>query len=160
MEIRFATEQDAETIAALNEGVQRIHAEAHPHLFRPASPETFSVSYVRQLLSNPDTRMFMACEQGEPVGYLYAQVVHRPEAAHRHAWVHLQLHQMAVAEAHRRAGCGRALIQAAVGYARAQGIATVTCEVWSFNAPSRALISQLGFRPYAESFWLDARERD
>ena len=42
LKVRAATVDDADTISSLNDEVQNVHAEALPHLFKPASRETFS----------------------------------------------------------------------------------------------------------------------
>ena len=55
MDIRLATPQDAESIAALNAAVQQVHADALPHLFKPPSAETFPAALVRHLLADPNT---------------------------------------------------------------------------------------------------------
>ena len=40
LEVRAATVDDADTISSLNDEVQNVHADALPHLFKPASKET------------------------------------------------------------------------------------------------------------------------
>jgi ribosomal protein S18 acetylase RimI-like enzyme len=122
MDVRLATLNDAEIIAALNAEVQTVHAEALPHLFKPASPETFPASFVRQLLTDPDTCLFLGFLHDEPIGYLYAQIIRRPETALRHAWERLHIHHIAVQRSRHRRGCGHALMQAVVQCAKEHGI--------------------------------------
>ena len=118
MDIRLATPNDAESIAALNAAVQQVHADALPHLFKPPSAETFSASLVRQLLADPHTYIFIASAHGAPVGYIYAQIIRREETSLRYAWDRLYIHHLSVHQASQRQGVGQALIQAAVRVAK------------------------------------------
>ena len=86
MDIRLATLNDAESIAALNAAVQHVHADALPHLFKPPSAETFPASLVRQLLADPNTYIFIASANDAPVGYLYGQILRRAETSLHYAW--------------------------------------------------------------------------
>ena len=86
MDIRLATLNDAESIAALNAEVQHVHADALPHLFKPPSEETFPASLVRQLLADPNTYIFIASANDAPVGYLYGQILRRAETSLHYAW--------------------------------------------------------------------------
>jgi ribosomal protein S18 acetylase RimI-like enzyme len=155
MDVRLANLNDAKIISALNTEVQTVHAEALPHLFKPTSPETFPASFVRHLLADPDTCIFIGSLHDEPVGYLYAQIIRRPETALRHAWERLHIHHISVHQAHHRRGCGQALIQAVVQFAKEQGITTITLDAWSFNTPARTFFATQGFSVYNENMWLD-----
>jgi GNAT superfamily N-acetyltransferase len=155
MDVRLATLSDAELISALNAEVQTVHAEALPHLFKPASPETFPVSVVRQWLAEPDTRIFIGSLHDEPIGYIYAQIIRRPETALRHAWERMHIHHISVHRSQQRRGCGHALIQAVVQCAKEHGITTITLDVWSFNTQARSFFAMEGFTVYNENMWLD-----
>ena len=155
MDIRLATLDDAEVISALNAEVQKIHAEALPHLFKPASPEAFPASFVPQLLADPDVCIFIGFVQGEPVGYVYAQIIRRTETALRHSWERLHIHHISVNRTHQRRGCGDALMQAIVQFAKEHEFATLTLDVWSFNTKARAFFAAQGFTVYNENMWLN-----
>src|SRR5262249_32657583 len=155
MDVRLAILNDAEIIAALNAEVQTVHAEALPHLFKPASPETFPTSFVRQLLADPDTCFFISSLHDEPVGYLYAQIIRQQETALRYAWERLHIHHISVHRTQHRRGCGHALIQAAVQFAKEYGITTITLDVWAFNTQARSFFAMQGFTVYNENMWLD-----
>jgi ribosomal protein S18 acetylase RimI-like enzyme len=154
MDIRLATPNDAETIAALSAIVQQVHVDALPHLFKPPSPETFSASLVRQLLADPDTSIFLGYVNETPAGYLYAQILRREETALRSAWDHLYIHHIAVHQAYQRHGVGQALIQAVLRFATDHGLATIALDVWSFNTTARAFFAAQGFTVYREHMWL------
>lgn len=56
--------------------------------------------------------------------------------------------ELAVLEAFRRRGLGRALLRAAEAAALRQGAATIRIEVLAANAPARDLYAAEGFRPF------------
>jgi len=154
MDIRLATPNDAESIAALNAAVQQVHADALPHLFKPPSAETFSASLVRQLLADPHTYVFIASAQGVPVGYIYGQIIRRAVTSLRYALDRLYLHHLSVNQAAQRQLVWEALIQARVRVAQDHGIATIALDVWTVNTKARAFFAAQGFTVYQETLWL------
>ena len=154
MDIRLATPNDAEIISALNAEVQQVHADALPHLFKPPSEETFSAAFVRPLLVDPNTYIFIGSANGAPVGYIYAQIIRRAETSLRYAWDRLYIHHLSVNQAYQRHGVGQALIHAVVRVAKDQGISTIALDVWSLNTKARAFFAAQGFTVYQETLWL------
>lgn len=57
----------------------------------------------------------------------------------------LEIKALAVSPAHRRRGVGRALMEAAIGEARATGAQRLNLRVLSHNAEARALYARCGF---------------
>lgn len=78
---------------------------------------------------------------GSLLGYIALRRPHPiPASAHVR-----EINGLAVDPAARRLGVGRALVQAAIAEARAQGAARLTLRVLSVNAPARALYASCGF---------------
>jgi ribosomal protein S18 acetylase RimI-like enzyme len=109
---------------------------------------------VRQLLAEPNTYIFIASENGAPVGYIYAQIIRRAETSLRYAWDRLYIHHLSVNQAAQRQGVGQALIQAVVRVAKAHGIATIALDVWALNTKARSFFAAQGFTVYQETMWL------
>jgi len=160
MDIRLATTQDAEIISALNAEVQKVHADALPHLFKPPSQETFPSSLVRQLLADPTTYIFIADSNGTPVGYIYTQIIRRAESHLRYALDRIYIHQISVDQAYQRHGVGQELLQTVVGLAKEHGISSIALDVWSFNTQARAFFASQGFNVYNENMWLHLNEQE
>lgn len=151
--IRQAVQADAEMLAQLNSEVQQVHAEARPDIFKPAGDlEPFINDFHGRLLANPDGRMLIIEVEGEPVGYVYAQVSTRPETAYGYGRSSVHIDQIGVKTPHQGQGYGRALIEAVFAMARAQGISRVTLSSWGFNTQAHAFFNKCGFKPYTHNF--------
>ena len=158
MEIKLAVANDAEVISALNSEVQQLHADLFPELFKPPSAETFPAVLVGQLLADPTTYIFIGYLDGQPVGYIYSQIIRRAETSLRYAWDRLYVHHLGVKQAYQGQGVGKALIQAVVNLAKAQGITMIALDVWSSNTKARAFFAAQGFTVYNENLWLHLSE--
>ena len=120
--VRKATTVDAEALSSLNADVQTIHWSALPTRFKPPGPDTFPPTAAAALLAQPDNLVFIAEVDSLPVGYAYAEVIHRPETAFNYADDLVYLHHISVRPSYRRQGVGRALMDAVRSAASERGI--------------------------------------
>ena len=93
--------------------------------------DPWSENMLREELHNPLSRWFVLTQDGDVAGYLATLEVH--------------ITNVAVLPSCRRKGLGRALLSAAIGYARGQGAFCLTLEVRESNAPAIALYRAFGF---------------
>ena len=157
MEVRRATPADAKLIQELNRDVQQLHADAYPHLFKQPGPDTCSPASIVALMADPEVYYYVASTAGgEPVGYAYAQVVHRAEMPLRYAWDMVYIHQIAVKPAHRRQGYARRLFAEVRRLARERGISRIELDFWSFNAGAWAFYASEGMTVCMERMVLDS----
>lgn len=154
MPIRKATKHDAASISTLNADVQKLHADAHPHLFKQPSPELFSREAAEELLTNPDNCIYLAEVDGKAVGYIYAEVRHASENPFFHARSQVYVHQLSVKPDHQKQGHGEKLIQAVKDLAQEQGITTIGLDVWSFNTQASRFFESQGFTVFNQRMWL------
>ena len=152
--VRRATEADAHTLSQLDIHVHSIHHEAHPHLFKPAGPESFAVHEIEELLTDGNVHMFIAEVDGRPAGYVFAEVQRRAPSGAFHAREEVYIHGITVEPEFQRHGCGAALIWAVREVARAEGIPTVALDSWSFNRKAIAFFERQGFVAYNQRMWL------
>jgi diamine N-acetyltransferase len=151
--IRTATVADAALLSALNADVQAMHAQAMPWWFKPPGPETFPAAAAAALLARSENLVLIAEVASEPVGYVYAEVVQRPEDSFRYAYRMLYLHHLSVRPAWQRRGIGEALLEPVRKAATERGIALVGLDVWSFNEEARAFFRRQGFVTFNERMW-------
>lgn len=154
MQIRPATVDDASSISTLNAEVQELHAQALPHIFRPPSSGAFPPGEVAQWFESPSNQVFLACEGGVAVGYIWASLVSRPETSYRYAMDLVYINHLVVQAAYRRKGVGQALVEKVMSLAREKGISMVQLDVWSFNEQARAFFQRQGFTTFNERMWI------
>lgn len=145
MAVRRATVDDAELIASLNADVQAIHAAALPSRFKAASAEAFDRAETVDLLTDPANLVFIADVDGEPAGYVYAEIIRRPETSLVYAYEMIYIHHISVRPAHRRRGVGTALIETLRAARRELNIGDLALDVWLFNDGARAFFRRHGF---------------
>lgn len=133
-------------VAKLNRHVHDLHVAAEPadfHVTEAVEVEAFFA----MVLSNPMHLVFVA-EASEPVGYIWADEMHRPRNAFTNERHLAYVHHVAVDATHRRAGVGSSLLRAVESEARARGLADIALDHWSFNSEASAFFSSLGFESY------------
>ena len=153
MEIRLANPNDAETISFLNADVQKIHATALPHLFKPPSRDTFPPSAVMELLSNPSNYIYIGQLDGKDIGYIYAEVRNLPETPFRYAMSMIYIHHVSLKPEYQHKGFGKLLIEAIKVLAREIDISLIALDVWSFNIKAHAFFEKQGFKNFNDRMW-------
>jgi GNAT superfamily N-acetyltransferase len=100
---------------------------------------------LEQLLALPDRAVVLVARDAAEVviGMVTAQLVVSTAEGAPSAWVE----DMVVANAHRRGGVGRALIDAALTWARKKGATRAQLLVDLDNAPALAYYERLGWQP-------------
>lgn len=153
--IRRATTADAAVLSLLNNDVQRLHADALPHIFKQPSSATFPVSKVVELIGEPDNIFFLAEADREAVGYAWAEICRRPENAAQFARNSILVHHISVQPAHQQNGHGERLVAAVKALAKAEKISTVTLDTWSFNRSAHTFFERQGFSTYNHRLWME-----
>jgi ribosomal protein S18 acetylase RimI-like enzyme len=149
MKLRPATSQDFELFRELNAEVQSLHAEAVPNLFKPASEMSLSQADFDKLIANPEMKITIAeSEDGKALGYVFTQILNRPENPYRYGSKMLYINHLAVRTEARKQGVGKALMIHAVAEGKASGISRIELDVWSFNEKAVSVFKNFGFETY------------
>lgn len=154
MEIRLAVTGDAETVSELNNTVQALHNEALPHIFKTASTETFPASRIADLMADEENYFYLAFENNQPAGYIYVQILQKPETALKYTRDMLMIHQISVKQEFQKSGAGKMLIETALALANEKDITHIELDVWSFNENARDFFSRQGFTVFNSRMWL------
>ena len=153
-QIRPARAADAAAIAALHREVHRLHADALPHFFQPATGDTLPSQTIHLWLASADKRFLVAEEAGGLVGYILLEIRHRPETPATQAFDLLYIEQIGVKAAARQRGIGAQLVAAAKALARKEQITTLALDVWEFNEPARRFFTGQGFTTFNQRMWM------
>lgn len=153
MMIRRATYSDAEILSRLNLDVQRLHARALPHLFKTPHSADFALQFMQDQLADPNNIFYIAQQDGEDIGYVFARLIERTENAFMYGWKYLYIDQISVKASHRGIGCGRQLMETVFQLAKQEGIRRIALETWSFNQDAQAFFTKLGFEAINFHMW-------
>ncbi|MEM7131447.1 MAG: GNAT family N-acetyltransferase [Chloroflexota bacterium] len=154
MDVRQATIADAEILSALNADVQKLHADAHPQLFKQPSDQTFPPSAALDVLNDPNAYIYIGKVKGEAVGYIYAEIRTSPENDFRYEMRRVSIHDISIKPDHQKKGYGERLIQSVKMLAQKHDITMVILDVWSFNTNARSFFAEQGFTAFNERMWL------
>jgi len=104
-------------------------------------PDDVQAVLVERLRAHPTTLVFLAFDDGAPVGIATCFLGFSTFAARPL----VNVHDLHVSQTHRRRGVGRALLAAVETEARALGCCKLTLEVQEGNHTARALYQSYGF---------------
>jgi len=154
MEIRRATQAHVPAIASLNNTVQRMHAEEHPHIFKYPTDPAEMEAFFAQKVDQEGNLVFVAVpEDGEIAGYIWAAIEYRSENPFKFARGVMYIHQIAVAPEQRRSGAGSGLIRRVEECAHEHRLQTLALDSWMFNMGAHEFFRTLGFTEYRVDMW-------
>ena len=107
-------------------------------------PEAGYARFLGSQLDRPDVAIFVAEDQEEVVGYVYAGIepISWKELRDKCGYVH----DLVVDDTHRRRGLGTALMQAALAWMTERGLPRVVLWTAQPNETAQRLFDRLGFR--------------
>jgi GNAT superfamily N-acetyltransferase len=139
---------DVAALGELNAGVQELHARAQPATFR-APDAAAAASYFRERLAAPNVLVLLAEEDGQELGYLYAEEQYRETDTFLRSSKMLYIHHLGIRVDRRRSGVGRILMAAAEQRAVSRGLDTLLLSTGSFNTDAQQFFARLGYEPYS-----------
>jgi GNAT superfamily N-acetyltransferase len=147
MTIRRATESDAPALGRLGGLLLRAHYEFDRRRFMAPGddPESGYASFLRAQMREEDVAIFVAEQDGDVVGYVYAGL--EPQS-----WKELRdacgfIHDVIVDATGRRIGVATALVEAAAAWLKTLGAPRVMLWTAQPNEAAQRLFARLGFRP-------------
>ncbi|MBX3178167.1 MAG: GNAT family N-acetyltransferase [Candidatus Hydrogenedentes bacterium] len=153
--IRRATFDDYDAACALYRTVDNYHLELYPSIFQevdgPARPrERFEAK-----LSDPLKAVFVAAHRGELCGLADVTEEEAPPYPMFKPARIARIDNLVVAEAYRRRGIARALLEAVRGWASEHALGRIQLSVYSKNTDALAFYEDAGFSPLVMKLELD-----
>jgi ribosomal protein S18 acetylase RimI-like enzyme len=146
MNIRRAERRDLLAVGKLGAMLMRTHYafDAQRFLAAGEGAERGYASFLGSMLDSPDACIFVAEENGEVTGYVYA-------ALEPLSWKELRgpagfIHDIAVRDEARRSGVATRLLEAAVAWLREHDAPRVILWTAAPNAAAQGLFRRIGFR--------------
>lgn len=156
--IRAARRDDYEGLCAVMRELDVFHANALPHFFHPIEEPARSLQWFIDMLENPEALLLVAEHDGMIVGVLSGLVRQNPDLPMFVPRRWLVVDNVAVLNAFRRMGIGRALMQQAHTWAQEQRLAEVELSVWEFNAEAITFYEELGYTMIVRRLWKGLEE--
>jgi GNAT superfamily N-acetyltransferase len=153
MNVRQAIPANAPWLSSLCMDVQRLHAQHHPDIFKVPESEVFAVSFFEEMLADPAVTVFIAEEDGIPVGYVLCRLIERAENPFRLAMRFLDIDQISVRPAVQGTGVGSALMKEAEGLATKLNVHRIHLNSWSFNTHAHKFFEKMKFEKFNHRFW-------
>lgn len=144
MNIRLADSADVPALLNLLLQVGHVHHVIRPDIFNDNATK-YDTQALLALLQDADRPVFVA-EDGEVLGYCFC--VHREYDGKSVSTGRRELYidDLCVDEKHRGQGIAKALFAYVGNYARKQGIAFVTLNVWCGNESAMAFYEAMGMK--------------
>jgi GNAT superfamily N-acetyltransferase len=105
------------------------------------------------MLADPSVSIFIAEEDGKPVGCIVCKLVERPENPFAFAARILLIDQVSVLPSAHGKGVGTALMQRAESLAKELNVQRIQLDSWDFNLNAHAFFEHLGFQKFNFRFW-------
>ena len=148
MNIRQATIDDAKIIAELNTHVHQVHVDALPDIFKPPAVDDEMVALNIDRMRNEDSVTYIAEDEGQAIGYIYALVLHRPENPFSYERHTILVDAMSVNSDYYGTGVADMLMQSVKDFASEQGVKRIILDVWAFNGRAKRFYEKQGFTTY------------
>jgi ribosomal protein S18 acetylase RimI-like enzyme len=155
--VRPARAADRDALLELWREVDELHAELQPGFFRPDYERVAHVTErVRAAqLSSWQSLLVADDADGLVCGLAWLQIYDTPPSASMVQRRRVHVEDLVVARARRRAGCGRALLEAGAAWARQRGAEQLLLTVWAGNHEAELFYQSLGYRPISQVLGTD-----
>lgn len=148
MKITDIPASEAHRLLPLLHDVHALHVAQQPERYTAHPADADLATWLQHWLSQ-DNVFALGAEspQGALLGYAIWELEQRPALPVRAAETRAMLHHIAIAEAWRRMGVGKALISTLKERATEQGATVVATTYAPFNTASGALMQSMGMEP-------------
>jgi diamine N-acetyltransferase len=153
MIVRPAAPYDYKQLCGVIKEVDDFHSAAIPRFFRPNLGAARPLQWLMDILNNTEMNLLVAEEDGKIVGFLWGILRNAPDTPFHTPRRYLLVDMLGVTESHRGKGIGRALMEAAEKWAKAQGVTQVELTMWDFNEGARAMYDKMGYETVQRRLW-------
>jgi GNAT superfamily N-acetyltransferase len=129
-----------------------LHARIASPFFKAPEPTELEVG----LVCGPSQQTLVALTPRDTViGLCRVRLYETPARSHMRRALRALVEDLVVAPRHRRSGVGRALLEGASEWARAQGASQLILTLWEGNQPAQRFYERLGYRCMSRVLGID-----
>jgi ribosomal protein S18 acetylase RimI-like enzyme len=143
--IRPATVADVPALYRLMQGMQTLHAGAHPEVFKATLDSEPTTAFFTEVLSNDRNIVLVAETSDAIIGYLWCQERLPADSFYARTAHTAYINHLSVDPSHRRRGIGEALVERVMAELKERDVVRVGVDYWTFNRPARSFFASLGF---------------
>lgn len=152
--VRVESEATAATLASLNRHVHDWHVKAYPKVSKDID-DVGMEHYFESSLRKPGYYHYVACVEGQAIGFVQAEVRVTGETSFRRPQTVVFVHIIVVRPDYRGRGVGRMLMEKVFDLAAQNGISRVELDHWAGNESASRFFSQSGFKAYRQFMCLE-----
>lgn len=143
--IRRAINTDIPTLDKLLYQVNNIHNETRPDLFI-ANKKKYNDEELLRIISNNETPIFVAEENGEVLGYAFCIHKYMPKGGNMTNIKTLYIDDLCIDENARGKGIGKMLYNYVLDYAKQNGFYNISLNVWAENKSAIGFYEKIGLK--------------
>jgi ribosomal protein S18 acetylase RimI-like enzyme len=143
--VRPATPGDYDDLCTVLDEVDDLHRDSLPYIFQKPGGPVREREYLLKLMTGDDTGLLVAEVEGRVAGTLQVAMWNTPPVPLLVPRRLAIVDSLAVKSEFRRAGIGRALMDAAHRWAAARGATSVELSVYAFNQAAIGFYQALGY---------------
>lgn len=143
--IREAVASDYESLCILFDEGDALHQEKLPRIFQKPGGAVRERDYVLNLITDETAGLFVAQAGDRLTGLICITIRESPGLPIFVQRRYAVIDSVVVAEAFRRTGVGRALMEKAHEWSAARGAESIELNVWEFNREAIAFYETLGY---------------
>lgn len=146
MEIRLAKDSDVKRLAQLLEGVQQLHAEGRPDIFRMGTAK-YSDQKIMEIINDKTTPVYVAVIDDNVIGYAFCEIKIEKGTNNLYERKTFYIDDLCVDSVFRGRGIGKKLYEHAKKTAKEQGCFHLTLNVWHLNENALRFYEKCGMKP-------------
>lgn len=147
VQIRFARDEDLESVNLLRKQVNDLHVAGKPEVFKPGFCDVLR-DYIYEIRQDPRKRIVVAERNGSICAFAVLNHITRPENPYMFERDFMDIDEFCVAEEHRRQGVAGAMIEFIRQYTKEEGLGRLELNMWEFNRNALAFYETEGFQTY------------
>lgn len=147
MEIRFAREDELDSVNKLRKQVNDVHVEGKPDVFKPGFSDELR-DHIYDIWNDPEQEIVVADSDGIICGFAVVHHIYKDENPFMYERDFLDIDEFCVDEKFRRQGVATELISFIKDYTKEKGFKRLELNMWEFNEGALEFYEAVGFKTY------------